>query len=175
MYVIKNTARGTHTRATRTIAPGRAGSVQRVCGGAIRLGRGDWAVISDAQFQSFYDELAVKQARGMIEVHEGGLKGPLAKFDAKPAAPTPIPVPVEVKHEPKHEPKPAPQEVPRPASPARPAAVVEESVELEAPEPDKPLDKMTKSELVSYAAEVLGEKESELELLTKRQILEKLS
>jgi hypothetical protein len=79
------------------------------------------------------------------------------------------------------QPEPAPQEVQDPASAGEPVEDDEVSVELEAepqlarPEPDKPLDKMNKTELVEYASELLDEAPEDLALLTKRQLLEKIS
>jgi len=178
-YVIRNTSKKVHTRTTRAMTPGRKSAVQRVCGGKVRLSRGDSVVITEDQFRTHYVELAQACARGLIEVHEGAFNGPVVKFNGAPPAGTPQEEPEEVVID--VQPEPSTQEVQDPASAAEPVEDDEVSVELEAepqlarPEPDKPLDKMNKAELIEYASEVLGERQEDLELLTKRQILEKIS
>lgn len=162
------------------MTPGRKSAMQRVCGGKIRLGRGDSAIITEDQFRTHYLELSKACAKGLIEVHEGAFNGPIVKFNGAP----PVGAPVE--EEPEEvvidvQPEPSTQEVQDPASAGEPVEDDEVSVELEAePEssvaaPDKPIERMNKTELIGYASEVLGESPEDLELLTKKQILEKIS
>lgn len=180
MYTIKNTATSVRTRTMRALAPGRMGSVQRICGGSIRLGRGDFTAISDNQLRTFYNELALMQSRGQIEVREGGLRGPLVDFTlTKPMTPPPD---VKEKLNDQAESEDAAEEIQDSAGTAgEQEHDVEVDIELDSPaasepsEPDKPIDRMNKSELIAYAAEVLGESEADLEVLTKKQIMEKLS
>ncbi len=160
VYIVKNMSRDIRARTSRVLSPGRGGTIQRICGGRIRLGRGDSAVLGEDQLKANYDELARLQNRGVIEVRFGSRKGPLVSFK-------------DYDHQPEVEVAKTESSTPPPTS----EETVDDNVliEIEETEPEKPLDKMNKQELILYAAEVLGEKPEELELLTKKQILEKLS
>jgi len=160
VYIVKNMSRDVRARTSRVLSPGRGGTIQRICGGHIRLGRGDSVVLGEDQLKANYDELARLQNRGVIEVRYGSRKGPLVAFKDYEHQP-------EVKILKAEEPVAVPEEAVE--------GNVELVIETEESEPEKPLDKMNKQELIFYAAEVLGEKPEELELLTKKQILEKLS
>lgn len=159
-YCIKNTSKSVRTRTIRASTAGVRGSVQRVCGGSIRLGRGDHTHISEEQLNKHYGELMLKQSQGLIEIRLGGHTGPVVK--AVPAQEVATAVERVLS---------TPTVVPTPA----PVLEVTDDAEVSIEEPEKPIEKMTKQELIAYAAEVLGERESDLELLTKRQLLEKLS
>ena len=168
VYVVNNMSRNIRSRTSRATSPGRGGTIQRVCAGSIRLCRGDSVAISEDRLKFHYDELARLQNRGVIEVRYGSRKGPLVAFKDFDHQPT-----VEVS---KIEEEILLCEIEEIKETSN--GNVEFVIETEAEailEPDKPIDKMNKQELISYAAEVLGEKTEELELLTKKQILEKLS
>jgi len=161
VYVVRNMSRDIRARTSRVLSPGRGGTIQRICGGRIRLGRGDSVVLGEDQLKANYDELARLQSRGVIEVRYGSRKGPLVAFK-------------DYDHQPEVEISKA-ESIPPPIPEETANGNVELVIETEETEPEKPLDKMNKQELILYAAEVLGEKPEELELLTKKQILEKLS
>jgi hypothetical protein len=136
------------------------------------LCRGDSVAISEDRLKFHYDELARLQNRGVIEVRYGSRKGPLVAFK-------------DFEHQPAIEVSKVEDLIVENILLCEIEEIKETSngnvefvIETEAEailEPDKPIDKMNKQELISYAAEVLGERTEELELLTKKQILEKLS
>lgn len=148
-YFITNEVRRQSTRIARAMAPTRAKFTQRICGNTLRLvrGRNRGIAISEEVLLKYQDELHEKQKKGLIAVRTGSLTGPLVEFS-------------------EFTPPPQQKEAPKEAVPL-PAEVSTQPAE-------KSPDKMNKAELIEYASVVLGESSADLEVLTKRQIMERL-
>ena len=180
-FVITNMVRRTETRVARARSATRARPLQRICGNKFRLVRGKnrgGIVIDEDLLNEHWDELKEKQAAGLIAVHEGVYNGPLFAFDSLDRQV------VENTPEPAEEPSDDESEDEEQAaddSEEEAEELEEEEAELEeepeeemTAEPEKPVERMNKAELIAHAAVILGEDEGALEALTKKQIMERL-
>jgi len=155
-YWLVSTVRRVETRLQRAQSPERHRFKQDLCNGQIRLVRGPAGVeLRPDLLEQFKEELKSYHDRGILNVHVGSPEGPLYDFrELVEKAPPPPKEPT---------PEPAPElDEPEP-----------EAKEMD--EDDLPDMTWTKTRLMSHAATVLGKDESELEPMTKREILEKLS
>lgn len=138
----------------------------RICGGKVMLRRGKALPMPEEYLEAHSDELKQLMLEGKIDIREGGPHGPsIGMPDAPRPAPKKKPEP-EVEAEAEE----APAEEELEAEPEE--AEEEEVVAEEIPEPDKPLDKMNKAELIEYCVLVTGMDHDELEGMVKREILE---
>lgn len=133
-------------------APLRHRMKTHIFNGTVRLGRRP-IPISEEHASKFAEELDELIAQGIIELREGGPDGRVfASFE-------------DVASEAGEEEEPEEDE----------EEEEEEEEDEEEVEPDKPIERMNKAELVAYAMTVTEAEESELEGMTKRQIMELLS
>lgn len=148
-YFITNEVRRQSTRIARAMAPTRAKFTQRICGNTLRLvrGRNRGIAITEELLLKYQDELHEKQKKGLIAVRTGSFSGPLVEFSK-------LASPIQKEEAPKEE------------------VSIPEEVSTQSAE--KSPDKMNKAELIEYASVVLGESSEDLEVLTKRQIMERL-
>lgn len=175
-FVITNEVRRPQTRVHRATAPTRARSTQRICGNQFRLVRGKnrpGISIDRAMLEEHWDELWDKQEQGLIAVHVGSFNGPLFNFGEKAPEESKSAAPEVTDDEPEDE-KSTEDDPEEETEEAEESSKEEEPEEDVTPEPEKPVERMNKVELVAHAAAVLGEEEDDLEPLTKKQIIERL-
>lgn len=140
-----------------------------MCDGKLRLQKGRSMAVSEKLFDAYHDEFQKAAEAKLIRIQHSGPTGPDFLFgeqveeeqveEEKPLAP---PVTVSA-------PPPPPPPPPAPMPKAKP--VVEPPVEAVGTESAKPVDKMTKAELVDYLVEK-GFDQDELGSATKKELLE---
>jgi len=175
LYIV-STARRQATRALRRRPLGgkRHRFNLRICGGKVILRRGKALPLPEELFEKHEEELADLMRSGQIDIRVGGPNG--RSIGMPPAEPK------ERKDESKKAPEDhADDQGEAESSPEAPEGeggedegeeVEVELEEGELPEPDKPLERMNKAELIDYCVQVTGMDAADLEGMVKREILE---
>jgi len=171
-----STVRKQHTRALRLMSPTchRSRQLKQViCGGAIRLVRNRPMALREDLFLQYKDQLADLQSRGAIEVRVGSPQGPV--FDFGGAMPAPGELQDDASENEEEAAEAPTNEVGDFGDPGDPGDSKNEEVK-EAAQPESTPDMTwTKTALVDYAAQILGESFEDLDKLTKREILARLT
>jgi hypothetical protein len=161
-YWVTHVAGQERLGGSRLSLVGRPRRTMWMCDGKLRLQKGRSMAVSEKLFMQYFDEFQKQAAAKLIRVQCGGPVGPDFDFAqaAEPVQDQPI--------APEYTPSPPPPPPPPPAPEPEPEPVVEPEPE---PEPAKPVDKMTKAELVEYLV-AKGFSPDELSQVTKRELLE---
>lgn len=193
-YYVIGTTRDARYRTFRAKSPVRQRHMRFICGNQIRLLSGRAQLLREDFLKKYENELRILQRNGSLEVRVGSPTGPRYDFTAPASADAVLETVskaiadkiVEELHAPSElrklfvetpvEPVPEPEPVVEP-EPAPVAEVVDEPVSEPSPEPipgDAALSSMGRKELVVvYTSR--GGQESDLDGMTKRHILAKLS
>lgn len=175
-YWLVSVTRNNRSRLVRSSENSERSRYKLIIMDGVRVIPGRDVMITKEQLQAHKAELKDLHDRGLIELHVGNPHGrhyfsdEVSHEPARPAAPPPVP---EVKTS---------AETVKPTAPPPPSPKPEKEVEIKVveevvlrpAEPDKPIDKMSKVELIDYASAVLGLSTDALKDMTKREIMEQL-